>query len=70
MRLTMVNPWWFHGGFMRTTTATANMGTTAVAVSFAYATAMVTGMFTAWSSPAVKHANKRFTRRPSGGVTH
>lgn len=42
---------------------------TATAVSFAYASASFTTVaamhaFTMWSSPTVKHANKRSTRQP------
>lgn len=48
---------------MRTTLTTAMLGTTATAVAFAYAASYA---FTMWSKPAVKHANKRHTRRPYG----
>ncbi len=51
---------------MRTQVTTATFATTAVAVAFAYAQAVTTRAFSMWSSPAVKHSNKRFTRWPSG----
>lgn len=51
---------------MRNFSATFTMGTTAAAVSFAYAVASATRAFTMWSKPAVTHANKRHSRRPSG----
>lgn len=53
---------------MPTLTDAAFMDTTAVAVYFVYAAATATGMSTAWTSPTPEHANKRFLRRPSGGV--
>lgn len=51
---------------MRNSTATFTMGTTAAAVAFAYAVTSATRAFTMWSKPAVTHANKRHSRRPSG----
>ncbi len=51
---------------MRTQTTTAFMATAAAAVAFAYAQAVATRAFSMWSSPVVKHSNKRFTRWPSG----
>ena len=51
---------------MRTQVTTATFATTAVAVAFAYAQAVTTRAFSMWSTPAVKHSNKRFTRWPSG----
>lgn len=54
---------WFHRQLMHTNLTTAFMGTTATAVAFAYAASYA---FTMWSKPAVKHANKRHTRRPYG----
>ncbi len=51
---------------MRTQVTTAFMATTAAAVAFAYAQTVTTRAFSMWSAPAVKHANKRFTRWPSG----
>ena len=53
---------------MRTAQTTATMATTATAVAFAYASAVTTRAFAMWSSPVVKHSNKRFTRQPSGVV--
>lgn len=52
--------------FMRNNLTTATMGTTATAVAFAYASTVVDHAFAMWSSPAVKHANKRSTRPPRG----
>lgn len=48
----------------------ATTQTTATAVFFAYASASFANgaavhAFTMWSSPTVKHANKRSTRQPS-----
>jgi hypothetical protein len=51
---------------MRNNLTTATMGTTATAVAFAYASTVVDHAFAMWSSPAVKHANKRSTRPPRG----
>ena len=51
---------------MRTQVTTATFATTAAAVAFAYAQAVTTRAFSMWSSPVVKHSNKRFTRWPSG----
>ena len=51
---------------MRNEFTTAFMATTAAAVAFAYATTVATRAFSMWSTPAVKHSNKRFTRWPSG----
>jgi hypothetical protein len=55
---------WFPRKLMRTSQTTAFMATTAAAVAFAYASATTTRAFAMWSSPVVKHSNKRFTRRP------
>lgn len=52
---------------MQTTTTTAYTGTTATAVTFTYAPAVAADVFSMWSSPATKHSNKRFARRPRGG---
>ncbi|MSZ54814.1 MAG: hypothetical protein F2595_00950 [Actinobacteria bacterium] len=51
---------------MRINQTTAAMATTATAVAFAYATTVADHAFTMWSSPAVKHANKRRSRQPRG----
>ena len=51
---------------MRTEFTFAFMATAAAAVAFAYAQTVTTRAFSMWSSPAVKHSNKRFTRWPSG----
>lgn len=52
------------------TATTETMGTTATAVTFTYPRAMAAHVFSMWSSPAAKHTNKRFTRRPrEGSVT-
>ena len=50
---------------MRTTTTTAFVTATADAVSFTRAAA-ASYAFTMWSKPAVKHQNKRHTRRAHG----
>jgi hypothetical protein len=56
--------WWFHMRFMRTEMTTAFTGTTATAVVFAVAPVAVAYTHAMWSTSAVKHANKRFTRPP------
>jgi hypothetical protein len=53
---------------MRTSTTTAFATTVATATVFAYAPAVAMHAFSMWSSPTVKHANKRSTRWPSGVV--
>ena len=57
---------WFDGHLMRINQTTTAMATTATAVAFAYATTVADHAFTMWSSPAVKHANKRRSRQPRG----
>lgn len=49
---------------MHTAQTTAFMATTATAVAFAYASAVTTRAFAMWSSPVVKHSNKRLARQP------
>lgn len=56
--------WWFHMRFMRTETTFAFTGTTATAVVFAIAPMAVAYTHAMWSTPVVKHANKRSTRPP------
>lgn len=51
-------------GDMRNEVTTAFMATTAAAVAFAYAQTVTTRAFSMWSTPAMKHSNKRFTRWP------
>jgi len=51
---------------MRINQATAFMGTTATAVAFAYTSTVADHAFSMWSSPAVKHVNKRRPRQPHG----
>lgn len=53
---------------MRINQTTAFAGTAAFAVAFAYAQTVAMHVFTMWSSPVVKHANKRFIRWPQGVV--
>jgi hypothetical protein len=51
---------------MRNEITFAFVATAAAAAAFAYAQTVTTRAFSMWSSPAVKHSNKRFTRWPSG----
>lgn len=59
---------WFPCHLMRTSTTTAFATTVATATVNAYAPAVAMHAFSMWSSPTVKHANKRSTRWPSGVV--
>lgn len=61
-------PAWFPVHLMRTSTTTAFATTVATATVTAYAPAVAMHAFSMWSSPTVKHANKRSTRWPSGVV--
>jgi hypothetical protein len=51
---------------MRTSITTAFMGTTAIAVAFAYVATVVDHAVSMWSTPVVQHANKRRSRQPRG----
>lgn len=64
-RLTNTVTRWFDERLMRTTTTTAFVTATANAVSFTDAVA-ASYAFAMWSKPAVKHQNKRHTRRAHG----
>jgi hypothetical protein len=56
----------FMGTDMRTSFTTAFMGTTATAVAFAYSAIVVDHAVSMWSTPVVKHVNKRRSRQPRG----
>lgn len=51
---------------MRSLQTTAFMGTTATAVAFAYTATVVDHAVSMWSTPVVKHVNKRRSRQPRG----
>jgi hypothetical protein len=56
----------FMGTDMRSLQTTAFMGTTATAVAFAYTAIVVDHAVSMWSTPVVKHVNKRRSRQPRG----